>query len=156
MIREENRNLCHQLACVVFLDAMEKDGAVFPDGIVGNRIKQVVRIMDGSISNALQSGAAPVELDLWQLNTKHITNVYAKGCKGTGHLTYHSMLMNWAKAFCACTTSSTYNKVAKTMCLLHVSTVYRKTAKLITTKMDKANCSAWIAYPLNCQGHKLR
>jgi hypothetical protein len=70
MLREENRNLHHQLAHVVLLDAMEKDGAVFPNSIAGNRIKQAVRIMDDSISNALQSGAAPVELDLWQLHTE--------------------------------------------------------------------------------------
>ncbi len=50
MIREENRNLLCQLARVVLLDAMDKDGAVFPDGIVGNQLKQVVRIMDGFIS----------------------------------------------------------------------------------------------------------
>jgi hypothetical protein len=52
-IRVENRNLCHQLARVVLLRAMEKDGAVFPDGVAGNQIKQAVRIMDGSISNTL-------------------------------------------------------------------------------------------------------
>jgi hypothetical protein len=62
MIRVENRNLCHQLACVVLLEAMEKYGAVFPDGVAGNRIKQAVRIMDGSISNTLQSDVALLEL----------------------------------------------------------------------------------------------
>ena len=62
MIRVENRNLCHQLARVVLLKAMEKDGAVFPDGVAGNRIKQAVRIMDGSISNTLQSDVALLEL----------------------------------------------------------------------------------------------
>jgi hypothetical protein len=134
MIREENRNLCCQLACVVLLDAMEKDGAVLLDGVMGDQIKQAVRIMDGFISNALQSGASPVELDLWQLHTKHITKVYAKGSKGTGHSTYHPMLMNWAMPFHVRTSISTYNKVAKIMCLPHVSTDYRKTAKLITKK----------------------
>ena len=62
MIRVENRNLCHQLARVVLLEAMEKDGAVFSDGVAGNRIKQAVRIMDGSISNTLQSDVALLEL----------------------------------------------------------------------------------------------
>jgi hypothetical protein len=63
-----------------------------------------------------------------------------KGYKGSGCLIYHPMLINWAMAFLACTSSSTYNKVAKIMCLPHVSTVFRKTAKLITTKKDKAYC----------------
>jgi hypothetical protein len=63
-IRYENRNLHCQLDCVVLLEAMEKDGAVLPNGIVGNRIKQAVKIMDGPISKSLQSGVAPVELEL--------------------------------------------------------------------------------------------
>jgi hypothetical protein len=140
MIRVENMNLCHQLAHVVLLEAVEKDGAVIPDGVAGNRIKQAVRIMDGSISNTLQSGVALLELEQWQVHTEHTTKVYEKGKKGRGHATYHPMLMNWATAFLACTSSSTYTKVAKIMCMLHVSTVYRKTAKLITTKNDKAYC----------------
>jgi hypothetical protein len=93
-IQDRNRNLRCQLARVVLLEAMEKDGAVLPNGVAGNQIKQAVRIIDGSISNALQSGAAPVELDLWQLHTKHITKVYVKGKKGLGCSTYHPMLMN--------------------------------------------------------------
>jgi hypothetical protein len=93
-IRDENRNLHCQLAHVVLLEAMEKDGAVLPYDIAGNQIKQVVGIMDGSISNALQSGAAPVELELWQLHTEHITKVYEKCKKGHGHASYHPMLIN--------------------------------------------------------------
>jgi hypothetical protein len=58
-IRVKNRNLRCQLACVVTLEAMEKDGAVFPDDVAGNRIEQAVRIKESSISNALQSGSAP-------------------------------------------------------------------------------------------------
>jgi hypothetical protein len=105
---------------------MEKDGAVFPDGVAGNQIKQAVRIMDGSISNTLQAGVALLELEQWQVHTEHTTKVYEKGKKGRGCATYHPMLMNWAMAFLACTSSSTYTKVAKIMCMLHVSTVCRK------------------------------
>ncbi len=78
-----------------------------PDGVAGNQIMQAVGIMDSSISNALQSGAAPVELELWQLHTEYITKVYEKGKKGCGGATYHPMLMNLAMAFLACTSSST-------------------------------------------------
>jgi hypothetical protein len=35
--------------------------------------------MDGPISNALQSGVAPVELELGQLHTEHITKVNENG-----------------------------------------------------------------------------
>jgi hypothetical protein len=96
--------------------------------------------MDSSISNALQSGAVLVKLDLWRLHTEHITKVYVKGKKSPGCSTYHPMLMNWAMAFLAHTSYGTYNKVGKIMCLLHVSTVYKNTAKLIITKKDKAYC----------------
>ncbi len=52
-IRDENRNLCRQLACVVLMEAMEKDRAVLPDGVKGDRIRRVVEIIDGPISEAL-------------------------------------------------------------------------------------------------------
>jgi hypothetical protein len=50
------------------------------------------------------------------------------------------MIMNWAIAFLAHTSSSTYNEVAKIMMLPDISTVYQKTAELITTKNYKAYC----------------
>ena len=50
------------------------------------------------------------------------------------------MIMNWAIAFLAHTSSSTYNEVAKITMLSNISTVYRKTAELITSKKDKAYC----------------
>ena len=46
-------------------------------------------------------------------------------------------------AFLACTSASTYNKIAKIVTLPNnISTVYRnqKMAELITTKNDKAYC----------------
>jgi hypothetical protein len=46
--------------------------------------------------------------------------------------------MNWAMTFLACTSASTYNKVAKVMMLPHSSTVNQKTAELITIKNDNA------------------
>ena len=50
--------------------------------------------------------------------------------------------MKRAMAFLACTSSSTYTKVAKIMKLLHISIsmVYQKTATLINTENDKAYC----------------
>ena len=50
------------------------------------------------------------------------------------------MIMNWAIAFLAHTSSSTYNEVAKIMMLPNISTVYSKTAELITSKNDKIYC----------------
>ncbi len=50
------------------------------------------------------------------------------------------MLMNWAIAFLACTSSDTYNDVAKIFMLPHISIVYRKKAEMSTTKNDKAYC----------------
>jgi hypothetical protein len=98
--------------------------------------------MDGSVTKALQLGAAPEALELWRVHTKQINKVYENGRKGRGcqNATYHPMIMNWAIAFLAHTFSGTYNKVPKIMMLPHIRTVYRKTAELITTKNDKVYC----------------
>jgi hypothetical protein len=50
------------------------------------------------------------------------------------------MLMDWAIAFLARTSSGTYNEVTKIRMLPNISTVYWKTAELITTLNDKAYC----------------
>jgi hypothetical protein len=140
MAREEIRCLHCELACVFFFDAMEKDGAIFLEGTEGDQIRKVVKIMDGPISKVLQSGVATVELELWRVHAEHIKKVCGNGGKRRGCQTYHPMITNWAIAFLAHTSSSTYNKVAKIMMLPNISTVYRKTAKLITSKNDKAYC----------------
>jgi hypothetical protein len=38
-IRDENRRMRRQLAHVVLFDAIKKDGAIFPEGIEGDRIR---------------------------------------------------------------------------------------------------------------------
>ena len=58
-IRKENRQLRCELAWMVLQEAIEKDGAVLSDGALGDQIRQAVGIMDGPITKALQSGAAP-------------------------------------------------------------------------------------------------
>ncbi len=63
-IRDENRHLCCWLACVVLLDAIAKDGAIFSKGAKGDQIRKVVEIMDSLINNLLQSSVATVELEL--------------------------------------------------------------------------------------------
>ncbi len=50
MAREGIRRLRCELARVVLFDAMEKDGAIFPEGTEGDQIRKVVKIMDGPIS----------------------------------------------------------------------------------------------------------
>jgi hypothetical protein len=56
--RNKNRNLNCQLAHVVLMEAMEKDGAILPGGVASDQIRQLVWIIDGPISKALQSSAA--------------------------------------------------------------------------------------------------
>jgi hypothetical protein len=67
-IRDENRRLRRQLARVVLLDAIDKDGAILPKGIEGDQIRKVVEVMDGPISKVLQSHptTSSVELALWK------------------------------------------------------------------------------------------
>jgi hypothetical protein len=129
-------------AQTVLQEAIEKDGAVLPDGAVGDQIRRAVGIMNGPVTEALQLGAAPEALELWWVHTEHINRVFMNGGKGRGlqNATYHPKLMNWAIAFLACTSSGMYNKVAKTFILPHISTVYQKTTELITTKNDMAYC----------------
>jgi hypothetical protein len=75
MAWEEIRRLCCELARMVLQKAIDKDGAVLLDGATGDQIRQAVGIMDGPVTKALQSGAAPEVLELWQVHTvlAHIT-----------------------------------------------------------------------------------
>ena len=99
---------------MVLLDAIDKDGAILPEGIEGDQIRKVVEVMDGPISKALQSHpTSSVELALWKVHAEHISNVSNDGGKHRGCKAYHPMLMNWAIAFLARTSASTYNEVAK-------------------------------------------
>ena len=83
-IREENRRLRRELARTVLQEAIEKDGAVLSDGAAGDQIRRAVDIMDGPVTEALQSGAAPEALELWRVHTEHISKVYKNGGKGRG------------------------------------------------------------------------
>ena len=71
MAWEEIRRLHCELARVVLFDAMEKDGAIFPEVSEGNQIRKVAEIMDGPISKVLKSGVATVELELWRVHADH-------------------------------------------------------------------------------------
>jgi hypothetical protein len=64
MAREEIRRLCRELARTVLQKAIEKDGAVLPDGASGNQIRRAVGIMDAPVTKALQLGAAHEALEL--------------------------------------------------------------------------------------------
>ena len=74
------------------------------------------------------------------MHAEHIKKVFGDSGKCRGRQTYHPMIMNWAIAFLAHTSSSTYDEDAKITMLSNISTVYRKTAELITSKKDKAYC----------------
>ena len=139
-ICEENRQLRCELARTVLQEAIEKDWAFLSEGASDDQIRQAVGIMDGPITEALQSGVAPEVLELWRVHTEHISKVYKNGgkCRGRQNSTYHPMLMTWAIALLAPTSSGTYTKVTKLMMLPHIRTIYKKTAEFITTKKDKA------------------
>jgi hypothetical protein len=121
-------------------DELAKHGTNLPDGATGNQIMSAIRLMDSPIIEALVKKSAPEALELWHLYSEHISQVHANGGKGQGQkrVAYHPLLLNWAIAFLACTSSRVYGEVAKKMMLSHISHVYRKTAKLISTQRDKA------------------
>ena len=91
VIRDENRRMRHQLACVVLFDATEMDGAFFPKGAKGNQIRKVVvvEVMDGTINTVLQLGVATVELELWWVHAEHISKVCGVGGKHQGCQAFH-------------------------------------------------------------------
>ena len=61
---------------MVLLDAIDKDGAILPEGIEGDQIRKVVEVMGGPISKVLQSHpTSSVELALWKVHAEHISNV---------------------------------------------------------------------------------
>ena len=85
------------------------------DGAAGDQIRRAMGIMDSSVTEALQPGAAPEALELWRVHTEHINRVFENGGKGRGrqNTTYHpTLMMNWAIAFLAHTSSGKYKEVA--------------------------------------------
>ncbi len=77
--------------------------------------------MDTPITEALEKGSAPEEL--WHLHSEHISQVHDNGGKGRGRkrVAYHPLLLNWAIAFLAHTSTRVYEEVAKIMMLPHIS-----------------------------------
>ena len=107
-IREENRRLRRELARTVLHEAIEKDGAVLSDGAAGNQIKRAMGIMDGPVTEALQSGVAPQALELWRVHTEHTSKVYKNGGKGRGegqggvaHVVCCVLLLSTALLYCS-------------------------------------------------------
>jgi hypothetical protein len=70
MAREVIRRLHRELSLVVMQKGIDKDGAFLLENAVGGQIRRAVGIMDGPVSKALQSGAAPEALELWRVHTE--------------------------------------------------------------------------------------
>ncbi len=140
MLRKEIRSLHCQIAQTVLSDELAKHGTDLPDGTTGNQIRRAIGLMNTPITEALEKGSAPEALELWRLHSEHISQVHDNGGKGQGRkrVAYHPLLLNWAIAFLACTSSWVYEEVAKIMMPPHISHVYRKMAELISTRSDKA------------------
>ena len=64
MAREEIRRLRRELAWTVLQRAIEKDGAVLPDAAAGDQIRRAMGIMDSTVTEALQLGAALEVLEI--------------------------------------------------------------------------------------------
>jgi len=104
------------------------------------QVRKAVDIMDEKIVTALKEGGAEEEVvEIWQLHKEHLDRVYDNG--GTSRnkkAPVHPVLLNWAIAFLARTSASTYNEVRRVMKLPHISYIYRKTAEMVSTMGDKA------------------
>jgi hypothetical protein len=135
LLRKKIRSLHYQITQIVFSDELAKHDTNLLDGATGNQLTSAIGLMDSPITEALEKGSAPEALELWRLHSEHFSQVHANGGKGQGRkrVAYHPLLLNWAIAFLACTSSRVYGEVAKIMMLPNISHVYRKTAKLIFT-----------------------
>jgi len=95
--------------------------------------------MDPEISKALKEGGAEEEAELWELHKEHLDRVYENGgVSRNKKAPVHPTLLNWAIAFLARTSASTYKEVARVMKLPNISYIYRKTAEMVSTMGDKA------------------
>ena len=103
------------------------------------RARTAVAIMNDQIVGALEDGGAKEEVELWHIHKEHLDSVFENGGAGRGKKApIHPMLLNWAIAFLARTSVSTYNEVSRVMKLPHISYIYRKAADMISTMNDKA------------------
>ena len=84
MLRKEVMCLRSQLAQKNLSTEINKHVTHLPEGEVGDDIRQAFDVMDGPVTAALQNGAAPEALELWQLHSQHIPEVDKNGRKGKG------------------------------------------------------------------------
>ena len=91
-----------------------KNGVTAPNDDSNEQIQNAMNIMDDNISSASEKRGAPMEAEIWWIHAEHINKVYQQVGEGHGFqkITYHSMIMNWAIAFLAQTSSSIYQDVA--------------------------------------------
>jgi hypothetical protein len=123
LLPKEVRSLHCQISQTVLSDELAKHGTNLPDGATGDQIRSAIRLMDNPITEALEKGSAREVLEFWHLHREHISQVHANGGKGRGwkRVACHPLLMNWAIAFLACTSSRVYGEVAEIMMLPHFS-----------------------------------
>jgi hypothetical protein len=101
----------HQLVIKSIVDGeIAKNGVTAPNNDSTEWVQNAINIMDDTISSALEKGGAPMEAEIWRIHAERINKVYQQGGKGRDFkkIAYHPMIMNWAIAFLARTSSSIY------------------------------------------------
>lgn len=89
------------------------------------RVVEAVNIMNDTIESQPKKGG---ELEVWQLHREHLTTVWENDGNGRRKKApVHPVLLNWAIAFLARTSTSVYKEVAKVMMLPDICNVDRNT-----------------------------
>ena len=99
--------------------------------------------MSDTIVLELEKSGKPEACELWLIHRDRINQHYekSKGGEKKGRrapVPVHPVILNWAIAFLARTSSTIYKEVAKIMLLPDISYVYRKTKELVSRSSDKA------------------
>ncbi|KAL7542027.1 hypothetical protein ACHAWF_011062 [Thalassiosira exigua] len=136
-LRKEVRRLSQKAARAVFKEEMQMQ-SVKVSAKEGQRIRKAVNIMSNTIETELSNGGDDEACELWILHRESINKHFDNGGKSRKKkVPVHPVLLNWAIAFLAKTSSSVYKEVAKVMLLPDISYVYRKSKELVSRSSNK-------------------
>lgn len=142
-LREENKRLKRENAKKVFLKDLGIKGRNVSQAKLA-QIRKALGICGDEVETALEEGGAEEEVEMWKIFREHINEVYTaeESSKGRNNkkkrVKIREDILDWAIAFLAKTSISTYNEVRKVLKLPHISYVYKKTAEMVSSVKDKA------------------
>ena len=136
-LRKENRSMKRKLARKVFKEEMAKD-SVQVSRKEGKRVRRAVEVMSDTVEEKLRASGDEEGAELWLIHRDSLNEHFKNGGKSRKkRVPVHPVILNWAIAFLAKTSSSIYREVAKIMMLPDISYVYRKSQEMVSRSSDK-------------------